>query len=142
MRKFLQEFKEFALKGNALSLAVGVIIGGAFQGVIKSLTDNILSPIIGMLTGQNFDALEVQFLGVTLKYGAFITSVLNFLILAFVVFLMVRAMNRVASIVRKPEPPKPDPRVCPYCRTEVHKEAARCPACTSELEDLEVNSES
>jgi large conductance mechanosensitive channel len=117
-----------------VSLAVGIIIGGAFQGVVSSLTDNILSPLIGLFMGQNFDALQVSFLGVTLTYGKFITSAVNFLIMAFVVFLMVRAMNRVMSIGKKPEPPTPKPRVCPYCKTEVHKEATKCPACTSELQ--------
>ena len=133
MRKFFKEFKEFALKGNVVSLAVGIIIGGAFQGVVTSLTDNILSPLIGLFMGRNFDALEAGFLGVTLTYGKFITSAVNSLIMALVVFLMVRAMNRVMTIGKKPEPPV-KPRACPYCKTEVHKEATRCQACTSDIE--------
>ncbi|MCL2030455.1 MAG: large conductance mechanosensitive channel protein MscL [Oscillospiraceae bacterium] len=133
MKKFLKEFKEFAVKGNVMSLAVGVIIGAAFQGVVTSLTDNVLSPLIGLFMGQNFDALEAGFLGVTLSYGKFITSAVNFLIMAFVVFLMVRAMNRVMRIGKKPAPPAPPPRLCPYCKTEIHREAVKCRACTSEL---------
>lgn len=134
MKKFFKEFKEFALKGNVISLAVGVIIGGAFQGVVSSLTENILSPIIGLFMGQNFDALQVSFLGVTLTYGKFITSTVNFLIMAFVVFLMVRMMNQVMSIGKKPEPSAPVPRLCPFCKTAIHKDATRCPACTSDIE--------
>jgi len=133
IKKFLQEFKEFALKGNVMSLAVGVIIGSAFQGVVKSLTDNVLSPIIGLFTRQNFDSMELNVLGITLRYGAFITSVINFIIMAFVVFILVRAMNKLLSLgEQKTEEPAPA-RLCPYCKTGLHKEATRCPACTSEV---------
>jgi len=139
MKKFLQEFKEFAIRGNVMSLAVGMIIGLAFQEVVTSLTDNLLSPIIGMLIGQNFDALELSVLGVTLRYGAFLTSVLNFIILAFVVFLLIRSMNRLLSAAdRKKEPeaqPEPE-RLCPYCMTVVHPNATRCPACASDLSEV------
>lgn len=134
MKKFLNEFKEFAVKGSVINLAIGVIIGAAFQSVVSSLTENILSPIIGLFTGSNFDALQIEFLGVTLKYGAFITSVINFVIMAFVVFLMVRAMNKIMSIGKKPDAPAdPTTRTCPYCMSEVNLKATRCPACTSEL---------
>jgi len=133
MKKFLNEFKDFALKGNVMSLAVGVIIGSAFQGVVKSLTDNILSPIIGLFTKQNFDSIELNVVGITLKYGAFITSVINFLIMALVVFLLVRGMNRLLSLVEQKPAAAPPPRLCPYCKTAIHKDATRCPACTSEL---------
>ena len=115
-----------------MSLAVGMIIGGAFAGVVASLTDNILSPIIGLVTGGNFDALELHFLGVTLRYGAFITSVINFIILAFVVFFLVRAMNRLlAKEEQKAE--EASKRLCPFCKTQIDPEATRCPACTSQL---------
>lgn len=135
MKKFLNEFKEFALKGNVMNLAVGIIIGAAFQGVVTSLTDNILSPVIGLFTGQNFDVLQLEFLGVTIKYGAFITSVINFVIMAFVVFVLVRFMNRLLSIGHKePAPPEPTVKTCPYCMTDIHIEAKRCPSCTSSLE--------
>jgi len=127
MKKFMQEFKDFALRGNVISLAVGMIIGLAFQDVIMALTDNILSPIIGLFMGQNFDGLTWEFMGVTLGYGAFITAVLNFIILAFVVFLIVRGMNRL--LVKNEQ----TQRQCPYCKTVVPEDATKCFACTSSL---------
>ncbi len=134
MKKFLSEFKAFALKGNVMNLAVGVIIGGAFSGIVTSLTDNILSPIIGLFTGSNFDGLELSFLGVTLKYGAFITAVINFFIMAFVVFLLVKLMNQLMGLGSKPEAePEPSTKVCPYCMSDIAIPATRCPHCTSEL---------
>lgn len=137
MKKFIKEFKEFALKGNVMNLAVGVIIGAAFQGVVSSLTENIISPIIGMLPGQNFDAMEWTVFegGPVLRYGAFVTSVIDFLIMAFVIFLMVKMMNRFMSLspLKKEEAPKAPSRKCPYCLSEVKEEATRCPACTSHL---------
>ena len=134
IKSFLREFKEFALRGNVMSLAVGVIIGSAFQGVVKSLTDNILSPIIGLFTRQNFDSLELNILGITLRYGSFITSVINFFIMAFVVFLLIRAMNKLLSLGEKEKLAPPPARLCPFCKTTLHPEASRCPACTSELQ--------
>ena len=131
MKKFFAEFKEFALKGNIVALAIGIIIGGALQGVVTSLTNNILSPIIGIFVGANFNTLIWDVLGVTIMYGAFITSLINFIILAFVVFLMVKGMNKIISLNKK-ESPAP-PRTCLYCKTEVNTEATRCPACTSDL---------
>ena len=133
IKKFFNEFKEFALRGNVMSLAVGLIIGSAFQGVVKSLTDNILSPVIGLFAGQNFDFLELNVLGITLRYGAFITSVINFIIMAFVVFMLIRAMNKLLSLGEKEKEPAVPAPLCPYCKTTVHKEATRCPACTSSL---------
>jgi len=136
MKKFLKEFKDFALKGNVLNLAVGVIIGASFQGVVSSLTENILSPIIGLFTRQNFDSLKLEVLGITLKYGAFITSVINFIIMAFVVFLLVRVMNRLLTIGQeKPKAPLPLKKKCAYCFSEIDIMATRCPACTSQLEN-------
>ena len=135
MRKFFSEFKVFVLKGNALNLAVGVIIGASFQGIVTSLTDNILSPILGLFTGYNFDALHIKILGdVDIKYGAFITSVINFIIMSFIVFLIVRFMNRIVAIHKKPaEPTPPTTRACPFCVTDISVKATRCPACTSEI---------
>ncbi len=135
MKKFFQEFKEFALQGNVMNLAIGVIIGAAFQGVVSSLTDNILSPIIGLLTRQNFDTLSVEFLGVNLQYGAFLTAVINFLIMAFVVFLLMRAINRLTSPKKKEAPAEPATKTCPFCQSEISAKAVRCPHCTSQLEE-------
>jgi len=135
MKKFLQEFRDFAFKGNVMNLAVGVIIGAAFQSVVTSLTQNILSPIIGLFTRQNFDSLQLEVLGITLKYGAFITSIINFIIMAFVVFLLIRIMNFIMSLEKKPEDPKePAVKQCPHCFSEINIKATRCPACTSQLE--------
>ena len=134
MKNFFKEFKEFALQGNVMSLAVGMIIGLAFQGVVTSLTENIISPIIGLFTGQNFDYMELEILGTTLRYGAFITSIINFIILAFVVFLMVRGMNRLSAVGHKKETDSAAvERLCPFCKTALHEEATRCPGCTSVL---------
>lgn len=131
MKTFFREFKEFALKGNVIDLAIGVIIGAAFQGVVNSLTTNILSPLIGLLVQQNFDSLTWDIFGVTIQYGAFISSVINFLIMAFVIFLFVKAINKLKKT--KPEEPQKEERLCPYCKTAIHDEATRCPHCTSEL---------
>lgn len=134
MKKFLQEFKIFALKGNVMQLAVGVIIGAAFQGVVSSFTENILSPIIGLFTTDAFSFAAWEIGGI--KYGAFFTTVVDFLIMAFVVFLLVRFMNRLLESKPKAEAAAPSApkRKCPYCTTEVANEATRCPACTSVLE--------
>jgi len=134
MKKFIKEFKEFALRGNVISLAVGMIIGVAFGEVISSLTENILSPIIGLFIGQNLCYLELNIVGVTLYYGTFFTSVINFIILAFVVFIIVRAMNKLlAATARKQQEAEPPKHLCPFCKTEHHADAMRCPACTSAL---------
>jgi len=132
MKNFFHEFKEFALLGNVMNLAVGMIIGMAFQNIVSSLTDNILSPVIGLFVGQNFDKLELHVWGVTLRYGAFITSIVNFIILAFVVFLLVKFINRLLSGHKHTEAQEPE-RHCPFCKTVIDKEATRCPACTSNL---------
>ena len=133
MKKFLNEFKDFALKGNVLNLAVGVIIGAAFQGVVSSLTENILSPIIGLLTRQNFDSMMLEVLGITFKYGAFITSVINFIIMAFVVFLLVRIMNKILTLGHEKQKAPLTKKKCNYCFSEIDINAIRCPACTSQL---------
>ena len=133
MKKLISEFKDFALQGNVMSLAVGIIIGAAFQGVVNSLVDNVLSPIIGLFAGANFDGLSVEFLGVTLRYGAFITAVINFVIMAAVVFFIVKLVN---SVVKNQPEPESTLRKCPYCFSEAEKAATRCPSCTSELKPL------
>ncbi|MDR2088074.1 MAG: large conductance mechanosensitive channel protein MscL [Clostridiales Family XIII bacterium] len=135
MKKLLGEFREFAFKGNVMDLAIGVLIGAAFQGMISSLTSNILSPIIGLFTRRNFDMLELNVFGVDIRYGAFVTSVVNFLIMAFVIFLLVKAMT-VAGIRRAApaDTEKKSPaRRCPYCIGEIDEAATRCPHCTSVL---------
>ena len=130
MKNFAKEFKEFILRGNVICIAVGLIIGAAFQEVVASLTDNILSPIIGLFVGQNFDALEWNVLGVTLRYGAFLTSVIYFIILALVVFIIIRSMNRLMKAKEEEEE-----RLCPFCKSSVHQDATRCHSCTSVLNE-------
>lgn len=136
MKKFLEEFKAFALRGNVIDLAVGVIIGAAFQAIVKSLTDDIISPLLGLFAKTDFSYLSFFIGGVEIRYGAFITAIINFIIMALMIFLLVKFMNRLASIGQKhEEPPKaPTVKTCPYCCTEIPIEAIRCPHCTSELE--------
>jgi len=136
LKKFLKEFKEFALRGNVMNLAVGIIIGASFQSVVTSLTENILSPFIGLFAGQNFDSLVLNIFGVTLKYGAFITSVINFIIMAFVVFFLVKLMALILTHAKPEpdvEPAKPTVRECPHCFSEIKIKATRCPLCTSQI---------
>ena len=117
-------------------LAVGVIIGGAFKGIVDSLVNDIISPVIGILAGQNFSDKALNIGGASIAYGAFITSVLNFIIIAFVLFLLVKSMNKLHDMVKKPEEKK-EPRKCPYCLSVIPDEATRCPHCTSELPGAE-----
>lgn len=143
MKKFFKEFKEFIMRGNVLDLSVAVIVGAAFQSIVKSLTDNIISPVIGLFTQMNFDELMlvIPFPNneVTIKYGAFITAVINFLIMAFVIFVFVKAVNKVMSLGKKKEiqEEKATTKKCPYCKTDIDIEATRCPSCTSKLEGFD-----
>jgi len=134
MKKLLKEFKEFTLRGNVLNLAIGVIIGAAFQGIVKSLTDDILSPIIGLFTRGNLDSLHVVVIGADIRYGAFITAVINFIIMAFVIFLIVKAFNTAAKPRKKEPEPEPTTKTCPFCKSTIAIDATRCPSCTSALE--------
>ena len=95
MKKFFGEFKNFIAQGNVIDLAVGVIIGAAFKDIVTSLTDNLISPLLGLFGGANFDAYSFKILDAEFKYGAFITSVINFIIMAFIIFLLVKAVNKV-----------------------------------------------
>ena len=103
MKKFMKEFKEFISRGNVMDMAVGVIIGGAFTGIVSSLVEDIINPLLGLFGGMNFDQFSVTLMGTaTLNYGKFITAVINFLIMALVVFLIVRTMNKAApNLLRK-----------------------------------------
>ena len=141
MKKFIEEFKTFALRGNVMDMAVGVIVGGAFTSIVTSLNQDILTPVLGIFGGTDFSNLKVT-LGSgenapVLCYGNFITAVINFLITAFVIFVLVKAINKIGDkLIRKEEeaPPEPTTKICPYCRSEIAKEATRCPHCTSNLE--------
>lgn len=133
MKKFFQEFKEFALKGNVMSLAVGMIIGTSFSGLVTALLDNIISPIIGCFNTGGFNNLSITIGKATLQYGAFLNAVINFLIMAFIVFLMVKAVNKLTSIGKKEEEVSPTTKICPYCKSEIDIEATKCPHCTSDV---------
>ncbi len=136
MKKFFTEFKEFINRGNVVDMAVGVMIGAAFKGIVDSLVNDIISPIIGLFAQEDFTALAVRFLGVELKYGAFLMAILNFFIIAAVLFLIVKMMNNLYKIGKKKEedaPAAPTTKICPHCCSEIAIEATRCPHCTSEL---------
>lgn len=138
MKKFFKEFRDFIKRGNVMDMAVGIIIGGAFTGIVSSLVEDIINPILGLFGGMNFDKYQLKLTGeVTLNYGEFLTAVINFLIMALVVFLMVKLMNRATSKLapKKEEPKAVTTKICPYCRSEIAKEATRCPHCTSVLEE-------
>ncbi len=150
------EFKEFALKGNVVDLAIGVIIGGAFQGIVKSLVDDIIMPLVSGIFG-NVDftnwylvlrgdvsagtslAAAKEMGAITFNYGSFITVLINFLILAVIIFLMVKAINKLRDIPLKKKveiiEEAPTTKMCPYCKTEISIEAVRCPHCTSDLKE-------
>ena len=127
----LKEFKEFAMRGNVLDLAVAVIIGGAFGKIIASLVNDILMPLIGLvLGGVNFSELAFTVREAVVKWGAFAQSILDFVIVAFVIFMIVRAMNRMQKPASVAAPTTKD---CPHCFSAIPLKATRCPNCTSEL---------
>ena len=129
--KFMEEFKKFALRGNVMDMAVGVIIGGAFSGIVTSLTDNFINPILKELTG----AASYTWQDVGGFASAFLSAVVNFIIMAFILFCLMRGINKLLTIGKKPEAPAaPTTKKCPYCKTEIDIEATRCPHCTSQLE--------
>ena len=142
MKKFLEEFKAFISKGNVLDLAVGVIIGGAFGSVVSGLTDNIIQPLLNCIGGAEVQG-KIRLFGTEnfLDYGAFISSIINFLIMALVVFLIVKSVNKISDAAQKlskkdeqEEASAPTTKVCPYCKSEIDIEAIRCPHCTSQLD--------
>lgn len=155
---FFGEFRTFILRGNVMDLAVGVIIGAAFQSIVTSLVNDLIMPFVGLFTGgvnftdqfvvlkyadgvkpETYTTLtQAKEAGATVfAYGSFITAVLNFLILAAVIFLLVRAINKIQTIGKKKEEPAPAPapttKVCPFCKSEIAIDATRCAHCTSEL---------
>ncbi len=149
---FVKEFKDFISRGNVIDLAVGVIIGGAFSGIVNNLVTNIVTPVISIVTGKvsftdMFIALDggeyatlaaAQEAGAaTVNYGLFVQAVIDFILTAFVIFLLVKGINKIRGIGKKEEAPveeAPTTKVCPFCKTEINIEATRCPNCTSEVE--------
>ena len=139
MKKFIEEFKTFIARGNVVDMAVGVIIGGAFKAIVDSLVNDIINPLLGIFGGLNFSEYSLPLKGeATLNYGNFITSIISFLIMALVIFVMVKALNGMAAKMapKKEEAPKaPTTKVCEFCKSEIAIEATRCPHCTSVLEE-------
>lgn len=148
MSKFITEFKEFINKGNAMDMAVGVIIGGAFTAIVTSLTTDILGPVLNLLTtaaGGGADATPALLIPVPgsedpINISAFISAIVNFLIMAFVVFLLVKGINSLANagkkIIGKDGEPEPEPEAptCPYCLEEIKEGATRCPHCAGNID--------
>jgi len=140
MKKLISEFKAFIAKGSVIDLAVGVIIGAAFKSIVDSLVGDVISPLIGLLADTNFSDLVWQIDGVSIGYGAFLTAIINFLIMAFVLFLLVKAINATHTLGSRfkrdqiERPSAPTEKVCPYCKSKIAIDATRCPYCTSEVE--------
>lgn len=134
MKAFIEEFKKFISRGNVMDMAVGIIIGSAFTAIVTSFVEDIISPIIGIFGNANFDSYMLSLGGVTLRYGHFLTAVFNFLILALVLFCMLRAINVATSKLKKEEEEAaPKTKKCPFCKSEIDIEATKCPHCTSDL---------
>ena len=149
---FMKEFKDFISRGNVIDLAVGVIIGSSFTAIVNSLVNNIITPLITLITGKvsvkelfialdgnNYESLEAatEAGAATLGYGLFLQAIIDFIIIAFVIFLMVKGINRLRDIGKKEETPveeAPTTKICPFCKSEINIEATRCPNCTSQLE--------
>ena len=147
MKKFMEEFKAFAMRGNVVDMAIGVIIGGAFGKITTSLVNDIFMPLLGLVTGgvnfggmfyaldgQKYASVEAAAeAGVgTINYGAFVQYIIDFVLVAFCMFIVIKAMNKMKKPA--PEAPKEEPRLCPFCKSEIDKEATRCPHCTSQLD--------
>ena len=151
MKKILKDFKEFIDQGNVIDLAVGVIIGGAFKDVVTALVEKILTPILNCIGGGDgkLGALQIQLIpgneDTTIQFGAFISSIISFILMAFIVFLIVKGVRKAATIGKKKkeaeEEAEPTTKVCPFCKSEIDIEATRCTHCTSELPEEEKTEE-
>lgn len=138
MKKFIEEFKAFALRGNMMDMAVGVIIGGGFTGIVTSLTDNFINPILNLVTRAEMYTLRdlVRFA------SRFASDLVNFLILAFVLFCLIKALNKLMALgQKKQEPEAPSTKQCPYCLSDIPVQATRCPHCTSVLAEKSESTE-
>ena len=141
MKKFLNEFKEFAFRGNVIDMAVGVVIGSAFTAIVTSIVNDLFTPLIALITGSvDFSALVIA-LGEgadapQLAVGNFIQAIINFLLVALCIFLCVKGVNRMRSAkAEEAAAEAPAPRLCPYCKSEIAEDATRCPHCTSVLSE-------
>ena len=142
MKKFMAEFKEFISRGNVMDLAVGVIIGGAFGAIVKSLCDDVIVPCIQLIIGKIIGVNSIEEMTAVLNvgpiaFGNFIAAIINFLIMALIIFLMVKAINKFMSLKKKEEKAEEEAttKTCPFCCSEIDIKATRCPDCTSELKE-------
>lgn len=136
MKKFFEEFKDFIARGNVMDMAVGVIIGGAFSGIVTSLTDNFINPVLNMCTGHEMYSLQ----DAAGFVSSFLSSVVNFIIMAFILFCLMKVVNKAAGLGKKKEeapPAAPAVKICPFCKSEIPLEATRCRFCTSQLPEEE-----
>ena len=147
MKKFMKEFKEFAVKGNMVDMAIGVIIGGAFTALVTAFTGNIVNPLLALIPGVDsldnslkivlkeatVDAAGEPVEEVAIKFGAFIAAIITFLILALIVFFIVKGINKAREAGKEEAPAAPTTKICPFCKSEIPLDAVRCPHCTSEL---------
>lgn len=152
-----KEFKEFAMRGNVIDLAIGIIIGGAFQKIVNSLVNDLIMPFISLLTGKvDFSNLTIKIGDISINYGTFITTIINFVIIALSVFLLVKYINKLYTklneiptfeldkknkkLVKKKKEKEtttePTTKVCPFCYSEINIKATKCPNCTSNLENI------
>ncbi len=136
MKKFFEEFKAFISKGNVMDLAVGVIIGGAFSAIVTSLTDNIINPLINCIGGAEIQG-KIHLIGDNyIDYGAFLSAVINFVIMAFIIFCIVKAVNKAMSLGKKKAEEtaeEPTTKICPFCKSEIPIDAVKCCHCTSDI---------
>ena len=136
MKKFLEEFKKFALRGNVIDLAVGVLIGGAFTSIVNGVSNDFIKPLLAWIMGSKPEEIligEAQWTW-SLAISDFVTTIINFIITALVLFLIIKFFNKLSTIGKKPEAPKaPTTKKCPFCCSEIAIEATKCPHCTSEL---------
>ena len=130
----LKEFKEFVMRGNVLDLAVAVIIGGAFGKIVGSLVNDVIMPVIGLIMGGvNFSELSITVGAAVIKWGAFVQTIIDFLVIAFVIFLIVKAANKMKKDPAPAAPVEPTTKECPRCFSAIAIKATRCPNCTSEI---------
>ena len=136
----MREFKEFINRGNVMDMAVGIIIGGAFTAIVNSLVDDIINPLIGSIFKMDFTGLVANINGAEVRYGAFIMAIINFLILAIVLFIIIKSINKMSKLGKKEEPAEeeaPTTKICPFCKSEVPIDATKCCHCTSDLPEEE-----
>ncbi len=148
MKKFLEEFKAFAIKGNMIDMAVGMIIGSAFSGLVSAMVADLFNPLLSLIISSNFQDLFIALDGTqyatlaaakeagaaVFAYGDFITQLINFILQAFVIFLFVKLIAKMRKPEPAPAPAAPTTKTCPYCKSEISIEAVKCPHCTSDLQ--------